>query len=112
MRRPAAPRSQPPSSLARGLTGIAGEVRRILLGSEMRSGAGGSIEIRIYVFRRNTRLCPVCAKVVSPLKLQVVLAAGTLIALLEAARLPNDASQAAKWIVGQVLDGGWKVVRR
>ena len=55
----------------------------------MQSGVGRSIEIRVYVFRRNARLRPVCAKVVSPLKLQVVLAAGTLIALLEAAETPE-----------------------
>jgi hypothetical protein len=77
----------------------------------MQSGVSSTVKICIYVFRCNARLCPVCSKIISPLELQVVLAAGTLIALLEPAGLPNRASQAAEWIVAQVFDRGGKNVR-
>ena len=50
------------------------------------------------------------AKIISPLELQVILAAGTLVALLEPTRLPNRTSQAAEWIVSQVFDRGWEAI--
>jgi hypothetical protein len=76
----------------------------------VQSSVSGVIEICIYVFDCDARLCPVRAKIVSPLELQVVLAAGTLVALLEPTRLPHRASQAAEWIVSQVFDRGWEVI--
>ena len=84
-------------SIARNLTGIAGEARHILLSRQVQGSVSGAIEICVYVLARDSCLRPVRAKIVSPLELQVVLAAGTLISLLEPqdsrtapARLRND----------------------
>src|SRR6516162_4150131 len=76
----------------------------------MLSGVSGVIEVRVNVFRWNASLRPVRPKIVSPLELQIVLAAGTLAALLEPAGIPNRSSEAAEWIVSQVFDGGGQVV--
>jgi hypothetical protein len=99
-----------PSFAQSNLTGIARQARRVLLGRQVQSRLSGAIEIRIYVFGCDARLRPVRAKIVSPLELQVVLAAGTLVALLEPTRLPNRTSQATEWIVSQVFDRGWEVI--
>src|SRR5262249_39113885 len=75
----------------------------------MQSGVSGITEVCVNVFGGGASLLPVRTKILSPLELQVVLGAGTLIALLEPAGFPNRSSEAAEWIIAQVLDGAGKV---
>jgi hypothetical protein len=97
-------------SIAGDFTCIARQARRVLLGRQVQSSVSSAIEICIYVASCDARLRPVRAKIVGPLELQVVLAAGTSIPLLEPTGLPNRTSQATEWIVFQVFDRGWKVI--
>ena len=97
-------------SIAGNLTGIARQARRVLLGRQVQSRVSGAIEICIYVFGCDACLRPVRAKIVGPLELQIVLAAGTRIPLLEPTGLPNRTSQATERIVSQVINRGWKVI--
>jgi hypothetical protein len=76
----------------------------------VQGSVNGAIEICIYVLGCDSCLRPVRAKIVGPLELQVVLAAGTRIPLLEPTGLPNRTGQATERIVSQVFDRGWKVI--
>src|SRR6476620_4574051 len=97
-------------SIAGNFAGIARQACRGLLGRQVQSSVGSAIEFSIYVASCEASRPPVRAKIVGPLELQVVLAAGTGIPLLEPTGLPNRTSQAAEWIVFQVFDRGWKVI--
>ena len=90
----------------------AGEARRVLLSRQVQGSISRAIEICIYVLGCDSCLRPVRAKIVGPLELQVVLAAGTRIPLLEPTGLPNRTSQATERIVSQVINRGWKVIGR
>jgi hypothetical protein len=106
------PRVADPGPSRRTSFRYSGKPRSVLIGRQTQRGGRGVVKVLVDILRRNAGLRPARAKIVRPLELQIILAAGGRIALLEPAGHPHRASEAAERIIAQILDGAGKILRR